>query len=212
MRFAKLLGGVAVVLALFACGGGGAGTTSATGKLIVVNSSSSTLETLLDGVSAGTDTSDQSRTFVLETRSFAARYRFVGGSTDQLNETLTISASAPTFRVFLNTATASFRPFRGPTTDEAFITVLNGTGSAVDAYLVSSLSSTVTPSFNDWKSLASLTFGEVILTKGSYRVLFTTPGSTTVVGTSDPINLGTSGGTAVVVYKGGSGAKVYTSL
>ncbi len=212
MRFAKFFAGVALVLTLFACGGSGAGTSSATGKLIVVNSSSSTLETLLDSVSAGTDTSDQSRTFSLEARAFAARYRFVGSSTDQLNETVTISSSAPTFRVFLNSATASYKPFRGPTTDEAFIAVLNGTGSAVDAYLVSSLSSTVTPSFNDWKSLASLNFGEVILTKGSYRVLFTTPGSTTVVGTSDSINLGTSGGTAVVVYKGGSGAKVYTSL
>lgn len=212
MRFPKFLGGGALVLTLFACGGGGAGTSSATGKLIVVNASSSNLETFLDTVSAGTDTPDQSRTFSLEARPFAARYRFVGSSSDQLNETVTISASAPTFRVFLNTATASYKPFRGPTTDEAFIAVLNGTGSAVDAYLVSSLSSTVTPSFNDWKSLASLSFGEVILTKGSYRVLFTTPGSTTVAGTSDAINLGTSGGTAVVVYKGGSGAKVYTSL
>jgi hypothetical protein len=212
MRFAKVLSLAALVVTVIACGGGGTVTSAARGKLIVVNASSSTLETFLDTVSSGTDASDQSRTFLLEARSFAARYRFVGGLIDQLNETVTISASAPTFRVFLNSATASYKPFRGPTTDEAFIAVLNGTGSAVDAYLVSSLSSTVTPSFNDWKSLASLNFGEVILTKGSYRVLFTTPGSTTVVGTSDPINLGTSGGTAVVVYKGGSGAKVYTSL
>jgi hypothetical protein len=212
MRLTQFISGIILLLTLFACGGGGATTTTAKGKLIVVNASSSNLETFLDSASAGTDTPDQSRTFLLEARSFNARYRFVGSLVDQLNETVTISAVAPQFRIFLNSATKSYQPFRGPAADEAFIAVFNGTGSAVDAYLVSSLGTSVSPAFNDWKSLGSLSVGEVVVDKGSYRVLFTAPGSTTVVGTSDAINLGTSGGTAVIVYKGGAGAKVYTSL
>lgn len=212
MKLSRLVGGAAILLTLFACGGGGASTNVASGKLVVVNASSSTLETFLDSVSAGTDSPDQSRTYSLEARTFTARYRFVGSSIDQLNESLVITPTVPQFRIFLNSATKSYRPFRGLAVNEALIAVFNGTGAAVDAYLVSSLATSVTPSFNDWKSLTSLAIGEVIVDKGSYRVLFTTPGSTTIVGTSDAINLGTAGGTAVVVFKGGTGAKVYTLL
>jgi len=199
-RYLKGLLGLLVVVTLLACGGAGAETTGENGRLVVVNASNQKLLTYLDGVLGSTDEPDRSTTFFLPPATFSARYRFVGSSTDQLNESLKVDA------------TVSYKPFRGPTNQEAFVSVLNGTDNPVDAYLVASLGTQITPNYNEWKSLGKLTSGDVILDKGSYRVLFTSPGSNTVISTSDPINLGTSGGLSVVVFKGGNSSKAYTVL
>ena len=211
-RYLKGFLGLLVVVTLLACGGAGAETTGENGRLIVVNASNQKLLTYLDGVLGSTDDPDRSSMFSLPPKTFSARYHFVGSSSDQLNESLKVDAAAPQFRVFLNSAVISYKPFRGPKNQEAYVSVLNGTDNPVDAYLVSSLGTQITPNYNEWKSLGKLTSGDVILDKGSYRVLVTSPGSNTVISTSDPINLGTSGGLSVVVFKGGNSSKVYTVL